>query len=64
VGAPASIRREVEDSLRRLGVERIDLYQMHWPADDGTSLAEYWQTSVFGNTAQCSDRRTAMVPRP
>jgi aryl-alcohol dehydrogenase-like predicted oxidoreductase len=46
VGAPASIRREVEDSLRRLGVERIDLYQMHWPADDGTRLEEYWQTLV------------------
>jgi len=44
VGAPASIRREVEASLKRLGVERIDLYQMHWPAEDGTSLAEYWQT--------------------
>jgi len=27
----ASIRREVEDSLRRLQVERIDLYQVHWP---------------------------------
>lgn len=27
---PASIRRECEDSLRRLGVERIDLYQFHW----------------------------------
>ena len=25
-GAPASIRREIEASLRRLGVERIDLY--------------------------------------
>jgi aryl-alcohol dehydrogenase-like predicted oxidoreductase len=44
VGAPASIRREVESSLRRLNVERIDLYQMHWPADDGTELADYWQT--------------------
>lgn len=50
VGAAASIRREVEGSLRRLGVERIDLYQMHWPAEsadepaDGTPLAEYWQT--------------------
>jgi aryl-alcohol dehydrogenase-like predicted oxidoreductase len=43
VGAPASIRREVENSLRRLNVERIDLYQMHWPAEDGTELAEYWQ---------------------
>ena len=36
VGAPDSIRREVERSLRRLGLERIDLYQMHWPAKDGT----------------------------
>ena len=28
---PESIRRECEASLRRLGVERIDLYQFHWP---------------------------------
>jgi aryl-alcohol dehydrogenase-like predicted oxidoreductase len=26
-----SIRREVEGSLRRLGVDAIDLYQIHWP---------------------------------
>jgi aryl-alcohol dehydrogenase-like predicted oxidoreductase len=44
VGSPASIRHEVEQSLRRLGVERIDLYQMHWPAEDGTRLADYWRT--------------------
>ncbi|MGE5147483.1 MAG: aldo/keto reductase [Candidatus Eiseniibacteriota bacterium] len=44
VGAPASIRREVEASLKRLGVERIDLYQMHWPAEDGTKLEDYWRT--------------------
>ena len=44
VGAPASLRREIEDSLRRLKVERIDLYQMHWPAEDGTPLEAYWQT--------------------
>ena len=43
VGAPASIRREIDASLKRLGVERIDLYQMHWPAEDGTPLEEYWQ---------------------
>jgi aryl-alcohol dehydrogenase-like predicted oxidoreductase len=43
IGAPASIRTEVEASLRRLRVERIDLYQMHWPAEDGTPLEEYWQ---------------------
>nr|MCU0490103.1 aldo/keto reductase [Chloroflexaceae bacterium] len=29
-----SIRREVDDSLRRLGVDVIDLYQIHWPDPD------------------------------
>jgi aryl-alcohol dehydrogenase-like predicted oxidoreductase len=44
VGNPASVRREIAASLRRLDVDRIDLYQMHWPAEDGTPLAEYWST--------------------
>ncbi len=44
VGNPRSLRREVEASLRRLAVERIDLYQMHWPARDGTPLEDYWGT--------------------
>lgn len=43
-GAPASIRHEVEASLTRLGVDCIDLYQMHWPPDDDTPLEVYWQT--------------------
>ena len=38
------IRRELEASLGRLGVERIDLYQMHWPTTDGTPIETYWQT--------------------
>ena len=29
--SPARIREECEASLRRLGVEAIDLYQFHWP---------------------------------
>src|SRR6202171_3483839 len=28
---PATIRAEVDASLRRLGVDQIDLYQFHWP---------------------------------
>src|ERR1700689_1102133 len=44
VGAPASLRAGVEASLRRLRADRIDLYQMHWPAEDGTPVEEYWQT--------------------
>jgi aryl-alcohol dehydrogenase-like predicted oxidoreductase len=31
----ASVRREAEASLKRLGVETIDLYQIHWPAWKG-----------------------------
>ncbi len=31
--SPDSIRRECEASLRRLGVDRVDLYQFHWPDD-------------------------------
>ena len=30
-----SIRREAEASLKRLGIETIDLYQIHWPAWSG-----------------------------
>lgn len=30
-----SIRREAEASLRRLGLDAIDLYQIHWPVPDG-----------------------------
>ncbi len=43
IGKPDSIRKEVEASLRRLGIERIDLYQMHWPPQDGTPIDVYWQ---------------------
>jgi aryl-alcohol dehydrogenase-like predicted oxidoreductase len=39
---PDSIRKEVEASLRRLGVERIDLYQFHWPDALGTAVEESW----------------------
>lgn len=42
LGNPASVRSECEDSLKRLGVERIDLYQMHWPSED-VEIESYWQ---------------------
>jgi len=43
--SPDSIRRECEASLRRLGVERIDLYQFHWP-DAGTRVEDSWSAVV------------------
>ena len=39
---PGSIRREVEQSLRRLGVDRIDLMQFHDP-DPETPIEASWQ---------------------
>jgi aryl-alcohol dehydrogenase-like predicted oxidoreductase len=37
------IRREVEESLRRLQIEAIDLYQIHWPNPDA-EIEEGWST--------------------
>ena len=36
---PDDIRKEIEDSLRRLGLDTIDLYQCHWP-DPKTPVEE------------------------
>lgn len=41
--SPASIRRQCDESLRRLGVERIDLYQFHHP-DPNTPVEDSWGT--------------------
>jgi aryl-alcohol dehydrogenase-like predicted oxidoreductase len=45
---PDSIRRQCEESLRRLGIERIDLYQFHWPDfATGTPFEDSW--AVMGD---------------
>jgi len=41
-----SVRRECEASLRRLKVDAIDLYQIHWPADSQEECEEGWSTLV------------------
>ena len=38
-----SLRRECEGSLERLGVDAIDLYQIHWPIPDD-EVEEGWST--------------------
>lgn len=40
--ARVSIQRECDDSLRRLQVDRIDLYQIHWPIPD-EQIEEAWE---------------------
>jgi aryl-alcohol dehydrogenase-like predicted oxidoreductase len=40
---PKNIKNEVEESLRRLDIDYIDLYQFHWP-DPDTDIEESWET--------------------
>jgi len=40
---PASLRAQCEASLRRLGLERIDLYQLHWPVADAVAVEQAWE---------------------
>jgi aryl-alcohol dehydrogenase-like predicted oxidoreductase len=42
-GDPKVLREQVTASLDRLGVDSIDLMQMHWPAEDDVEVEVYWQ---------------------
>jgi len=53
-----TIRKEIESSLQRLGVETIDLYQMHWPQPD-PDIEEAW--SVIADAVQAGKIRYAGV---
>jgi aryl-alcohol dehydrogenase-like predicted oxidoreductase len=43
--SPARIRKEIEDSLRRLRTDRIDIYQIHWP-DSTVPIEETAETML------------------
>jgi aryl-alcohol dehydrogenase-like predicted oxidoreductase len=36
------VRKACDASLGRLGIERIDLYQLHWPDDSGVPVEDTW----------------------
>lgn len=42
--SPASLRAECEASLGRLGIEAIDLYQLHWPVAETEVVEAAWGT--------------------
>jgi aryl-alcohol dehydrogenase-like predicted oxidoreductase len=42
---PDTIRFELEQSLKRLGTDHVDLYQFHWPdTETGTPVEDSWAT--------------------
>ncbi|HWL91873.1 MAG TPA: aldo/keto reductase [Actinomycetota bacterium] len=41
--SPVQVREACEKSLGRLGIDRIDLYQLHWPDETGVPLEDTWR---------------------
>jgi aryl-alcohol dehydrogenase-like predicted oxidoreductase len=39
---PEQVREACEASLARLGTDRIDLYQLHWPDETGVPIEDTW----------------------
>ena len=67
---PASIRRALEASLRRLGTEYVDLYQFHWPNRGSYSFRQNWKydpsrqppkAEVEANMLACLETLQALV---
>ena len=62
-----SVRKECEASLRRLGVEQIDLYQIHWPEPEGeieegwTEMAHHIPTTTVFAAGQKSGARDPAI---
>jgi aryl-alcohol dehydrogenase-like predicted oxidoreductase len=54
---PASIRQECEASLRQLGVERIDLYQLRWPGVTATRVED----SLLSNMPALGAHRIGLI---
>lgn len=76
-GTPERIREDVEASLARLEVERLDLVVMHQQPVDGTPVEVYWETLVelrnegkvrevglSNHSAEMLDRAAAITPVP
>ena len=40
---PETVRKGAEDSLRRLGFDYLDLFQIHWPDDQGNPIEPAWE---------------------
>jgi pyridoxine 4-dehydrogenase len=55
-GSPDGLRRDCEESLKNLRLERIDLYQLHW-VDPGVALSE----SVLGLTRLQQEGKIGLI---
>ena len=59
---PGNIADAVDESLRRLGTDRIDLYQLHWPKRGSYAFRQNWTYDPRGTTkARVQDHMDALV---
>lgn len=42
--SPAAVRRECDEALRALGLDRLDLLQIHWPVEEPGAIEAAWTT--------------------
>jgi aryl-alcohol dehydrogenase-like predicted oxidoreductase len=54
---PERLAEECDESLKRLGVERIDLFQFHWPDETGVMVEDSW--AAMGRLAEAGKIRLA-----
>ena len=67
LATPHTVRHGIEGSLRRLGTDAVDLFQIHWPDDEDNLLEDAWaemvklpETTAFSSTL----RSEPAVPVP
>lgn len=53
------IRQALEDSLRRLKTDRVDLYQLHWPNRGSYHFRKYWTFDATGQEPGDMDEEIA-----
>ena len=46
IATSQTVRHGIEDSLRRLGTDTVDLFQIHWPDDEGNAVEDAWGEMV------------------
>lgn len=58
---PDSINSAIDGSLERLGVDHIDLYQLHWPNRPAPQFARHWPGSIEHRVGSANEQRDAFL---
>ncbi|MFQ8430388.1 aldo/keto reductase [Amaricoccus sp. W119] len=59
--SPETLRAAIDGSLKRLGVDCIDLYQLHWPNRGSYHFRRHWNFAPEGQPADVEDDMLAIL---